>query len=193
MQPNGSSTAPQGRWTAPHRRKRQPGYTWPLCRTLAIPGPRPTQTHNAATNCYRFRHANAGNLRCQLLATSVNFFPAGGSALVILTGKYMKCRGVGISCCAVAVRLDGSMTLMHLCASAPSRPRRPSRFAWATHLARTTARLSGSFPRRWTYRTPVGVSAGPQFACQPLRLFVDERSCPMRAPGGSGESTRDRA
>lgn len=188
MQPNGSSTVPQGRWTAPpaaRRRKRQPGYTCPPCRTLEIPDPRPTQTHSAATNCYRFSLANDGNLRSQLPATSVNFFPAGGPALVILIGKYMKRRGVGISRCAVAARLEGPMTSMHACALARSRPRRPPRFAWAMHPALCAPRLSGSFPRRWTCRTPVGVSPGPQFACQPLRLFVDEHSCPTRAPGGS--------
>ena len=158
-------------------------------RSTRRPDPQQTRTHNAATNCYRFNPTKAGNLWCQLPATGVNFLAAGGSALVILGGKYMKCRAGGMPRCVVAVRLDGPMTLMHVCASTRSRPRCPSRFAWAKHPALTAPRLSASFPRPWAYRTPVRASPGPQFACPDSRLFVAEHSCPMRAPLGRGEST----
>src|SRR5580692_5939968 len=53
---------------------------------------------------------------CQLQATCVNFFAASRSALVILHGKNTKCRGGRIPRCAFAARLDGSMTLKHVCA-----------------------------------------------------------------------------
>jgi hypothetical protein len=46
----------------------------------------------------------------------VNFFAATRSALVILHGKNTKCRGGRIPRCATAARLDGSMTLKHICA-----------------------------------------------------------------------------
>ena len=72
--------------------------------------------HNAATNCYRIMDTLAGNLCCQLGATGVNFFAAGRSALGILPGKNTKCRGGRIPRCANAAPLDGSMTLMHVCA-----------------------------------------------------------------------------
>lgn len=76
---------------------------------------RKTPSHNAATNCYRFIRTLAGNLSCQLRTTRVNFFAASRSALGILPRKNTKCRGGRIPRCATAARLDGSMTLMHVC------------------------------------------------------------------------------
>ena len=78
---------------------------------------RKTRSHNAATNCYTFTYTLAGKLFRQLWATRVNFFAASRSALVILPGKNTKCRGGRIPRCGSAVRLDGSMTLMHVCAA----------------------------------------------------------------------------
>ena len=84
---------------------------------------RKTRSHNAATNCYTFTYTLAGNLFCQLWATRVNFFAASRSALVILPGRNTKCRGGRIPRCGSAVRLDGSMTLMHVCAAVGTSPR----------------------------------------------------------------------
>jgi hypothetical protein len=98
-------------------RRSQRGYTCAAVRELKqqLKSAR-TRSHNAATNCYRLTYTLAGNLFCQLQATRVNFFAATRSALVILRGKNTKCRGGRIPRCAIAARLDGSMTLKHVCA-----------------------------------------------------------------------------
>ena len=140
-----------------------------------------TRGHNAATNCYRFTPSLAGNLSCQFWVTRVNFFAATGSALGILSGKNTKCRGGRSPRCASAARLDGPMTLMHVCAAAGLSPH-DSPYVGPTRRTLRRYSLSTTFLRLPAEHAPVGVRRAHNLLVSADVRFVDEISSPEELP-----------
>ena len=118
---------------------------------------------------------------CRLLATRVNFFAASRSALVILHGKNSKCRGGRIPRCAFAARLDGSMTLKHVCAVFGMHRDSDPTFGCSTRPTAQCQGLSATFLRLPARSAPV-VSSGSTIC---LSLPMSVVSLKFQRPSGS--------